>query len=290
MHPSMYEDDRKSTGRLRCSIRRPHLSKPSSSSCSNGSLVSLTKSGSNNAGTSGATTDLAAGTTGATDLQVYSNAITEPNKPEIPRRYVAVGRHFQARVDEWTESDLDSDTKWLGTCIWPLESKEALDHTLGNDLIGKGSPDCCSCDIPLSGSVECIRFHIAEKRMELKRDLGDVFFHWRFNQMGEEVSLRWTEREEKRFKEMMISDSQCFWENAVKCFRGKKREQLVSYYFNVFLINRRRYQNRVTPRHIDSDDEGAFGSVGNSFGRDAVTSFGSDIMICSQNSQCNDFD
>ncbi|KAG2330462.1 hypothetical protein Bca4012_019948 [Brassica carinata] len=44
-----------------------------------------------------------------------------------------------------------------------------------------------------SGSVEYTIFHIAEKRMELNCDLGDVFFHWRFNQMGEEVSLRWTE-------------------------------------------------------------------------------------------------
>ncbi|CAF1744460.1 hypothetical protein Bca4012_043780 [Brassica carinata] len=287
MHPSMYEDDRsRSTGRLRYSIRRPNLSKPQ---CSE-SPVSLTKSGSSHCreliSVCESTTDLVAGTSGATDLQVFSNAVKERNKPEIPRRYVAVGRHYQARVDEWTEgSGLDSDTKWLGTRIWPLENREFVDRGLG-----KGRPDCCSCEIRTSGSVECIRFHIAEKRMELKRDLGDVFFHWRFNQMGEEVSLRWTEREEKMFKKLMVSDSQSFWENAAKCFRGKKREQLLSYYFNVFLINRRRYQNRVTPRNVDSDDEGTFGCVGNSFGRDAVTLIGSDIMICSQNSQCNDFD
>ncbi|KAF8109704.1 hypothetical protein N665_0093s0057 [Sinapis alba] len=290
MHPSMYEDDRRSTGRLRHNIRRPHLSKPQ---C-NKSPVSLTKSGTSHCrelisaceSTTRERTDLIAGTSGAMDLQVHSNAVKEPNKPEIPRRYVALGRHYQARVDEWTGgSGLDSDTKWLGTRIWPLENKEVLDRSLG-----KGRTDCCSCDIHTSGSVECIRFHIAEKRMELKRDLGDVFFHWRFNQMGEEMSLRWTEREEKMFKKLMVSDPQSFWENAAKCFRGKKREQLVSYYFNVFLINRRRYQNRVTPRNVDSDDEGTFGCVGNSFGRDAVTLIGSDIMICSQNSQCNDFD
>lgn len=288
VHPSMYEDDRRSTGRLRYSIRRPH----SSSSC-NGRLASLSESRSNNCralvtsciSTTPERRDLPAGASGATDIQVYSNAITKPNKSEIQRSYVSVGRHFQARVDEWSVSGLDSDAKWLGTCIWPLENEDALD-----DTIGKGRQDCCSCDILIAGSVECIRFHIAEKRMELKRGLGDVFFHWRFNQMGEEVSLRWTEREEKRFKELMISDSERFWENAAKCFRGKKRVQLVSYYFNVFLINRKRYQNRVTPRHVDSDDEGAFGSVGNSFGRAAVTWCGSDIMICSQNSQCNDFD
>lgn len=289
MHPSMYEDDRRSTGRSRYTIRRPHLSKPQF----NKSPVSLTKSGSSHCrelisvceSTTRERTDLIAGTSGAMDL-LQTNAVKETNKPEIPRRYVAVGRHYQARVDEWTGgSGLDSDTKWLGTRIWPLENKQVLDRSLG-----KGRPDCCSCDIHTSGSVECTRFHIAEKRMELKRDLGDVFFHWRFNQMGEEVSLRWTEREEKMFKKVMVSDPQSFWENAAKCFRGKKREQLVSYYFNVFLINRRRYQNRVTPRNVDSDDEGTFGCVGNSFGHDAVTLIGSDIMICSQNSQCNDFD
>ncbi|CAH8389192.1 unnamed protein product [Eruca vesicaria subsp. sativa] len=285
MHPSMYEDDRRSTGRSRYSIRRLHLSK---SHC-NKSPVSLTKSRSSHCreliSVCESTTDLVAGTSGATDLQVYSNAVKETNKPEIPRRYVAVGRHYQARVDEWTGgSGLDSDTKWLGTRIWLVENREVLDRSLG-----KGRPDCCSCDIHTPGSVECIRFHIAEKRMELKRDLGDVFFHWRFNQMGEEVSLRWTEREEKMFKKLMVLDSLSFWENAAKCFRGKKRAQLVSYYFNVFLINRRRYQNRVTPRNVDSDDEEPFGCVGNSFGRDAVTLIGSDIMICSQNSQCNDF-
>lgn len=295
MHPSMYEDDRKSTGRLRYSIRRPRLSKDCSSSCCNGRLVSLTKSGSTTNCKELTKTheraDLIAGTSGATDLQVYSNAITGSKETENPRRYVSVGRHYQARVNERTECGLDSDTKWLGTRVWPLENEEALDDdTLGNDMIGKGRPDCCSCDILVSGSVECIRFHIAEKRMELKRDLGDVFFHWRFNKMGEEVSLRWSEREEKKFKEMMISDPECFWQNAKRSFRGKKREELVSYYFNVFLINRRRYQNRVTPRQIDSDDEENFGTIGNSFGRDAVTSFGSDIMICSQNNQCNDLD
>ncbi|CAA7018244.1 unnamed protein product [Microthlaspi erraticum] len=350
MHPSMYEDDRRSTGRLRYSIRRPQLSKPHSSSSScNGSLVSLSESRSNScralvtscnstaserrdllAGTSAAMDlhvskphsfssscngslvslsesrsnscralvtscdstpperrDLLAGTSGAMDLQVYTNAITKPDESEMQRSYVSLGRHSQAqaRVDEGSVSGLNSDSKWLGTCVSPLENEEDLD-----DTVGKGRPDSCSCDPLIAGSVECIRLHIAEKRMELKRELGDAFFHWRFNQMGEEVALRWTEREEKRFKELMVSDPERFWENAAKNFRGKTREQLVSYYFNVFLINRRRYQNRVTPRHIDSDDEGPFGAVGSSFGRAAVPSCGSDIMTCSENSQSDDFD
>ncbi|KAG7620092.1 ELM2 domain [Arabidopsis suecica] len=281
-HPSMYEDDRKSIGRLRYSIRPPNLSKHCSSSCCNGSsLVSLSKSRSTKCRKLTIIASERAGLTAGT------SRARKQNKAEIPRRCIKVGHQHQAQVDEWTESGVDSDSKWLGTRIWPPENSEALDQTLGNDLVGKGRPDSCSCE--LSGFVECTRLHIAEKRMELKRELGDDFFHWRFNQMGEEVCLRWTEEEEKRFKDMIIADPQSFWTNAAKNFPKKKREELVSYYFNVFLINRRRYQNRVTPKSIDSDDEGAFGSVGGSFGRDAVTSSGSDVMICAQNRQCEDY-
>lgn len=273
VHPSMYDNDRKSIGRLRYNIRHPKFSNHCSSSCCNGSLVSQTKSRSTSCRNLMIT---------ASERADYSNAIT--------RRIVRVGSQYQAQVDKWTESGLDSDTKWLGTRVWPLVNNEALDHAVGDDLIGKGRPDSCSCDTRLPNSVECIRLHIAENRMELKRHLGNVFFVWRFNEMGEEVSLRWTEREEKKFKDMMISDPRSFWANVARNFQGKKREELVSYYFNVFLINRRRYQNRVTPRRIDSDnDEETFGSVGGRFGRDAVSSIGSDIMICSLNRQCEDF-
>ncbi|XP_010422093.1 PREDICTED: AT-rich interactive domain-containing protein 2-like [Camelina sativa] len=253
VHPSMYDDERPSLGKLRYSTRNPKVSKHHS--------------------TSGR--EVIAGTSRATGLQV-------PKQPQFPRRNVGVGPRYQAVVDEWTEPCLESDTKWLGTRLWPpLENNEAVDG-----LIGKGREKSCSCDTLISNSVECIRFHIAEKRVELKRDLGNVFFHWRFDRMGEEVSLRWTEREEEKFKVKMISSPQSFWQKAAKFFPKKKREELVHYYFNVFLINRRRYQNRVTPRQIDSDDDSeSFGSVGPSFGRSAVTSPGSDIMICSQNSQ-----
>ncbi|XP_010455546.1 PREDICTED: AT-rich interactive domain-containing protein 2-like [Camelina sativa] len=252
VHPSMYDDERPSLGKLRYSTRNPKVSKHHSSG-----------------------REVIAGTSRATGLQV-------PKQPQFPRRNVGVGPRYQAVVDEWTETGLESDTKWLGTRLWPpLENNEAVDG-----LIGKGREMSCSCDTLISNSVECIRFHIAEKRVELKRDIGDVFFHWRFHRMGEEVSLRWTEREENKFKVKMISNPQSFWQKAAKFFPKKKREELVDYYFNVFLINRRRYQNRVTPRQIDSDDDSeSFGSVGPSFGRSAVTSPGSDIMICSQNSQ-----
>ncbi|KAL1194192.1 AT-rich interactive domain-containing protein 2 [Cardamine amara subsp. amara] len=214
-----------------------------------------------------------------------SIARKQPDQTDFEIRPVKEGPKHQAQVDEWTGTSSASDTKWLGTCIWPLKNEEALDETFEDGLVGKGRPDSCSCDSSISNSIECVRFHIAEKRMELKHELGDAFFKWRFDEMGEEVSLRWTQKQEKRFKDMMIADPSDFWKKAARCFKGKKIEQIVSYFFNVFLINKRRYQNRVAPSSIDSDDEGSFGSVGRRFGNDAVTSFDTDIMICSQNRQ-----
>lgn len=219
---------------------------------------------------------------GVTATIAYLNrGIIEPEESWDVIKRVPEGPKHQAQVEEWTGGfSSASDTKWLGTLIWPLKNEEGFDET-----VGKGRPESCNCVIP--NSIECTRFHIAEKRMELKRELGTVFFQWRFNEMGEEVSLRWTVKEEKMFKEMIIADSLNFWEKAVKCFNGKKRQQLVSYFFNVFLINKRRYQNRVTARDINSDDEEDFGSVGRRFGSDAVTS--SDTMICSLNRQSDEF-
>lgn len=201
-------------------------------------------------------------------------------------KHVSVGPSFQAEVPGWYDKVLDSDDKWLGTLIWPLESRDSE-----VDYIGRGKIQSCDCIAP--GSVECVRFHIAENRMKLKLELGPVFYHWRFDRMGEEVSLRWTELEEKRFKRMLLSAAQSldtrFWTNASKYFRGKTREDLVSYYFNVFGIQRRSYQNRVTPRDIDSDnDEEEFGSISQGFGLDALKVPGSGKLVCSQNYQCFD--
>ncbi|KAK6947802.1 ARID DNA-binding domain [Dillenia turbinata] len=199
-------------------------------------------------------------------------------KDNTPKKQVPVGPMFQAIVPDWTGVLVESYSKWVGTRVWPPENGEH-NTSVGKSCIGKGREESCQCRFP--GSVECIRFHIAEKRMILKHDLGMVFYQWRFDCMGEEVSLSWTSEEEKRFKNIIrlnpSSLNKCFQNTSFKIFRKKTRKDLVSYYFNVFVVQRRRYQNRVTPKEIDSDDdESEFGSLSEGFGKEAVKVPGSD--------------
>ncbi|CAK9156609.1 unnamed protein product [Ilex paraguariensis] len=210
---------------------------------------------------------------------------------DVPhQKQVCVGPLFQAEVPEWTGIVFESDSKWLGTQMWPQDGKSKSFIEL--DPIGKGRQNPCSCQFP--GSTECVRFHIAEKRVKLKLELGLLFYHWRFDRMGEEVSLSWTAEEEKRFKDVVrlnTTSPNKLWKNAFRFFPTKTREKMVSYYFNVFLVQRRSYQNRVTPKDINSDDdETEIGSVGGSFGREAIHVSGSKLLICTQNKQCTDWE
>jgi hypothetical protein len=69
------------------------------------------------------------------------------------------------------------------------------------DLIGKGRKDVCRGKV--QRSVECVRFHVAERRLQLRRELGPAFYGWGFDHMGEEIALSWTEEEEANFKAVM---------------------------------------------------------------------------------------
>ncbi|KAK6130019.1 hypothetical protein DH2020_036241 [Rehmannia glutinosa] len=210
-----------------------------------------------------------------------------PNPPDVPtERQVSVGPLFQAEVPEWTGVISESDSKWLGTRMWPFRDGDE-NSTVKLDPVGKGSQHRCDCPFP--NSVECVRFHTAEKRLKLKQELGLLFYRWRFDRMGEEVSLSWTEEEEKRFKDMMRSYAAFpnkFWRNASRFLPSKRREKLVSYYFNVFLVQRRSYQNRVTPKDVDSDDdEKQCGSIGGCFGYKSLYVPGSSSVLCTLNKQ-----
>lgn len=171
-------------------------------------------------------------------------------------KIIPVGPLFQAQVPEWTGVPCESDSKWLGTRVWPLEKGQNR-NLIERERIGKGRQDSCGCPVP--NSVDCVRFHIAEKRYRLKLELADAFYSWKFDKMGEEVMLLWTEEEKKNFEAIVRlnppSAEKRFWNQIVKYFRGKSREALVSYFFNVFLLQRRAHQNRFTPDDIDSDDD-----------------------------------
>ncbi|XP_023752003.1 AT-rich interactive domain-containing protein 1 [Lactuca sativa] len=210
-----------------------------------------------------------------------------------------VGPLYQAVVPAWTGVVTQSDPKWLGTQMWPPPDDI---NTKGNLVIGLGRQNVCDCECLFKGSAECVRFHIAENRYKLKLELGDLFYKWRFNQMGEEVSLSWEPEEEKVFKSLVIKARHDlahsnksrheimnkFWKRGAYIIRDKSKQNLVSYYFNVFVLRRRSYQNRVTPKDIDSDnDEEEVGSVGDRFGYEKIHGL---LLKCSENMQCRDLE
>ncbi|KAL4379931.1 hypothetical protein GQ457_02G000810 [Hibiscus cannabinus] len=169
---------------------------------------------------------------------------------------VPIGPLFQVEVPEWTGVVLESDAKWLGTRVWPLEKTEKR-SLIELDRIGKGRPDSCGCH--LQDSVQCVKFHIREKRLKVKLELGSAFNKWKFDKMGEDVALAWTEGEQKMFSSIVKSNppslEKTFWDDIYKYFSKKSREELVCYYYNVFLFQRRAHQNRITPSNINSDDD-----------------------------------
>ncbi|XP_074304034.1 AT-rich interactive domain-containing protein 2-like [Silene latifolia] len=217
----------------------------------------------------------------STDLPTSKKIVVPvPVDDDVPpiENHVLVGPRFQVDVPVWTGIALESDSKWVGTQIWVPDYQD--------ELSGKGRPEFCKCRFP--SSVECHRFHIAESRFNLRKKLGVAFYHWKFDRMGEEVSLSWTIEDEMKFKHIMRLNIPHLGKSH---FRKKRRTDLVSYYFNVYLINRRSYQNRVIPKEINSDDdETEFGSVGEAFGCNAVKGLRSEPLVCYQNEQVFDFD
>ncbi|KAL8150420.1 hypothetical protein V2J09_020228 [Rumex salicifolius] len=223
--------------------------------------------------------------------------VPKPSEPLDPGRcpeklpvekQVNVGPQFQAVIPPWTgkvpHQDCDKDK--LGTRIWPPKNRE--DNILMDirSVIGKGRPELCDCPFP--GSVVCVRFHTAENRLKLQRELGRAFYQWKFDRMGEVVSLSWTQQEEEKFKKVMSTTPLSMGKSS---FPKKTRKEFLDYYFNVFLQSKRSYQNRVTPKAVDSDDElSEFGSVGGLYGYAACKAPSSCPLKCTLNEKCLDLD
>ncbi|RHN80247.1 putative transcription factor & chromatin remodeling ARID family [Medicago truncatula] len=208
----------------------------------------------------------------------------DPFSDDSRDKVVSVGPLFQVEVPQWTGVVYGSDSKSLGTQVWPV--KDDSRPTTETDLVGRGRRGKCSCNV--QGSVDCVRLHIAANRMKLKFELGSAFYHWGFDKMGEEVSLQWTGDEEKRFKDIMSlkipSQNKSFWNNPSSYFQKRTRKDMVRYYFNVYLIQLRSYQNRVTSETVYSDDdEIEFESFGDGFGRKAIKRPSIEFKECSEN-------
>ncbi|KAI3713419.1 hypothetical protein L1987_71996 [Smallanthus sonchifolius] len=248
MHPSMYEDDKipihLSSKRMRCSQR---VSSVKSCSC-----PGCTCSSSRNKRVK------------KTPQILETVEIQDDPCEDRESESVNVG----AEVPEWTGFVSESDPKWLGTRMWPPPEDKYGKHEADRVVIGKGRQSSCTCLIP--GSTECVRFHIAENRTKVKHTLGQLFYKWKFHHMGEEAALSsWNLEQETEFKSLVIKARQeltdksksrheimsNFWRRASESIPSKTKGVLVSYYFNVFVLRRRSYQNRVMPENIDSDDD-----------------------------------
>lgn len=180
------------------------------------------------------------------------------------RKRIGVGASFQADVPEWTgppdvkdvyegNEDLDN-SRWLGTRVWPAEGD---DRKTSEAMIGKGRPDLCGCASP--GSVACIRCHVSTARLQLQSDLGHAFFSLGFDRMGEEISKLWTHEEQMKFYPLERLDPETeyksFWELAENCFTSKSRQELVSFYANVFIPRRMSNQSRLPFAEVNSEEE-----------------------------------
>ncbi|KAK4412381.1 hypothetical protein Salat_2885000 [Sesamum alatum] len=180
------------------------------------------------------------------------------------RLVVPVGPRFQVDVPSWplpasrtclTVGDSESDnSKWLGTQIWPVKGRN---RKIDFNVSGKGRPETCEC--AYQGSVECVRRHIFDKRLQLQIDLGPALWKWKFDSMGEDVSKLWNSQEQKKFECIVKTNSSSlgrnFIKSALECFPCQTRESIVSYYLNVYLPRRIRAQTRSGCMMVDTDDD-----------------------------------
>ncbi|KAL0915170.1 hypothetical protein M5K25_015570 [Dendrobium thyrsiflorum] len=178
-----------------------------------------------------------------------------------PSKRIPIGGHAQADVPDWIGPDERHDgsndnldeLRWLGTTVRPAKWNET---DFKCDSIGKGREDSCGC--VFSGSVNCVKRHVRTARRHLKFDLGPAFFDWCFQQMGEEVCKSWTLKEQVKFDEIVRlnpeSEGKSFWDEALKHFTTKRRKDIVSYYFNVYVLRWIRSFTRLKSEAADSDD------------------------------------
>ncbi|GFZ01640.1 hypothetical protein Acr_15g0002490 [Actinidia rufa] len=171
---------------------------------------------------------------------------------------IPCGSRFQVDLSDWTGPphegyDESSTSRWLGTKVWPIEDAHSDTNV---DLIGKGRSDSCTCPSP--GSIECVKHHVNDKKVQLQSDLDSAFGKWRFNEMGEGVSDIWSSEEQKQFdcivKMNPASEGKSFLKPAMECFRTQ-RETILSYYFNVYVPRCMSNKARAGSRIVDSDDD-----------------------------------
>ncbi|GAB4845415.1 hypothetical protein Ancab_038822 [Ancistrocladus abbreviatus] len=173
-----------------------------------------------------------------------------------PRKHVPIGPEHQADIPEWGKDSPHHDGNDLsGICVIPAPELEPPPYN-GKEVGAGGNG--CSC--PDGGSVRCIREHVEEARDRLRETLGQAtFMELGFCDMGEVVADRWTEEEEHLFHEVVYSNpaslGKNFWSALSAVFPSRTTMEIISYYFNVFMLRKRAEQNRVDPLNVDSDND-----------------------------------
>lgn len=190
---------------------------------------------------------------------IHSNELSLA--PEHPsQKEVSVGPDHQAYVPEWSlhgvKSHMDDEEraeKLTGTCIIPSPDLESYSY---DSCQSRSECNCFDRD-----SIRCVRQHVSEAREKLREYFGhEIFKKLGFCDIGEEVvAQKWTEDEEQIFFEVVhsypASGGKNFWDHLLESFPSRTKNELVSYYFNVFMLRKRAEQNRFDPINIDSDND-----------------------------------
>ncbi|XP_019445916.1 PREDICTED: uncharacterized protein LOC109349533 isoform X2 [Lupinus angustifolius] len=150
----------------------------------------------------------------------------------------------------------DNEERLMGTCVLPMPDS-SLDYSAKGNKGEEGRSECNCLD---QGAVRCVRHHVREARENMKRSLGmENFVNLGFCDMGEDVALKWSEEEGEFFHEVIYSNpasvGRNFWKHLSAAFPARTNKEIVSYYFNVFILRRRAAQNRSRFLDIDSDDD-----------------------------------
>ncbi|CAH2045605.1 unnamed protein product [Thlaspi arvense] len=178
-----------------------------------------------------------------------------------PRRQVPVGPNHQAEIPECVKEVIldpsearakdELERKLMGKCIVPMPDSDVCETT------GQGRKECLCPD---KGSVRCVRRHLMEARESLIETIGyERFMELGLCEMGDEVTSLWGEDEEDLFHKVVYSNpvslGRDFWKQLKATFPSRNVKELVSYYFNVFILRRRAIQNRFKTLDVDSDDD-----------------------------------
>ncbi|KAJ0963480.1 hypothetical protein J5N97_028602 [Dioscorea zingiberensis] len=191
--------------------------------------------------------------------------IGSDHQADIPEWIPSSSKNFSGKLDATSaacpvstinQSDGDNGDKWIGTCIIPMLNLDLL-KALEDVGAGRQPSDCCCLD---EGSVRCVRQHVMGAREKLKMMLGkDNFDALGLSDMGEDVAHKWSEEEEMLFHEIVFSNpaslGKNFWNYLPRAFPHRSSKELVSYYFNVFMLRKRARQNMSVPLIADSDND-----------------------------------